>query len=207
MSRRILDIQPCTTKSLATRLLWPQRALFHCSVQLQIKLSTSGEQKPACLAEVTRVVLVEHDAVVVLATRVTAASRVLPVLANAAMPSADVPALLAVLAQACKSREADSQNPCNSCDQVHMQEYERRPPVRPLTCDHMQSSMPSAAAQFQRLGDWTTANVRRPSMHRELRSIPARPWCSAKNMSSCKTVWPCDSGPRRLLIRSNIGRL
>lgn len=53
------------------------------------------------LAEVTRVVLVEHDAVVVLATGISATSWVLPVLANTAMTGADVPALLAVLAQAC----------------------------------------------------------------------------------------------------------
>ena len=53
------------------------------------------------LAKVTRVVLVEHDAVVVLATRITAPSRVLPVLADTPMPCRDVTALFAVLAQTC----------------------------------------------------------------------------------------------------------
>ncbi len=53
------------------------------------------------LAKVPRVVLVEHDAVVVLATRITAPSRVLPVLADTPMPGRDVTALFAVLAQTC----------------------------------------------------------------------------------------------------------
>ena len=45
-------------------------------------------------------VLVEHDPVVVLASSVTTASWMLPVLADAAMTGGDVSALLAVLAQA-----------------------------------------------------------------------------------------------------------
>lgn len=52
------------------------------------------------LAEVARVVLVKHDPVVVLASSVTTASWVLPVLADAAMAGRDMSALLAVLAQA-----------------------------------------------------------------------------------------------------------
>ena len=40
----------------------------------------------ACLAEVARVVLVKHDPVVVLATSIAAASWMLPVLADTAMP-------------------------------------------------------------------------------------------------------------------------
>ncbi len=55
----------------------------------------------AHLAEVARVVLVHHDAVVVLTTSVAAPARVLAVLADAAVPSADVPPLLAVLTQPC----------------------------------------------------------------------------------------------------------
>jgi hypothetical protein len=55
----------------------------------------------AHLAKVARVVLVHHDAVVVLATSVAAPARVLAVLADAAVPSADVPPLLAVLTQPC----------------------------------------------------------------------------------------------------------
>ena len=54
----------------------------------------------AHLAEVARVVLVEEDAVVVHATGVPAASRVLPVLADAAVPRGHVAALLPVLLQA-----------------------------------------------------------------------------------------------------------
>ena len=46
-------------------------------------------------------VLVHHDAVVVLATCITAATGVLAVLANTAMASTDVATLLAVLAQPC----------------------------------------------------------------------------------------------------------
>jgi hypothetical protein len=48
-------------------------------------------------------VLVHHNPVVVLATSVTATTGVLPVLAHAAMAGADVTALLAVLAQACRA--------------------------------------------------------------------------------------------------------
>jgi hypothetical protein len=50
-------------------------------------------------------VLVKHDTVVVLATSVTAASWVLPVLADAAMTCADMTALLAVLPQPCTQQE------------------------------------------------------------------------------------------------------
>ena len=46
-------------------------------------------------------VLVEHDAVVVLATSVTATARMLPVLADTPMTGADMPPLLTVLAEAC----------------------------------------------------------------------------------------------------------
>jgi hypothetical protein len=45
------------------------------------------------------VVLVEQDAVVVLATGITTTAGVLAVLANAAVARTDVPALLAVLPQ------------------------------------------------------------------------------------------------------------
>lgn len=61
----------------------------------------SGAGAPAHLAEVARVVVVKHDAVVVLSTGVTASTRMLAVLANAAMAGTDVPALLAVLPEAC----------------------------------------------------------------------------------------------------------
>lgn len=46
-------------------------------------------------------ILVHHNAVMVLATSVTAATWVLAVFANAAMACADVPALLPVLLQPC----------------------------------------------------------------------------------------------------------
>lgn len=52
------------------------------------------------LTEVTRVVLVEVDAVVVLTTGVTATSRMLTVLTDATMTGADVTTLLTVLLQA-----------------------------------------------------------------------------------------------------------
>jgi hypothetical protein len=58
----------------------------------------------AHLAEVARVVLIEEDAVVVHAAGVAAASRVLPVLADAAVPRRHVPALLPVLLQARRHR-------------------------------------------------------------------------------------------------------
>ena len=51
------------------------------------------------LTEVTRVVLVEERAVVVLATSVTAAARVGAVLADATMAGGHVAALLAVLGE------------------------------------------------------------------------------------------------------------
>ncbi len=54
------------------------------------------------LAEVSRVVFVHQDAVVVLTTRVTPTAWVLPVLANASMSRGHVTALLAVLRQPCE---------------------------------------------------------------------------------------------------------
>jgi len=62
----------------------------------------------ADLAEVTRMVLVEEDAVVVHATGVTATSRVLPVLADTAVPGGHVAALLAVLLEARRHRRRRS---------------------------------------------------------------------------------------------------
>jgi prephenate dehydrogenase len=53
------------------------------------------------LSKESRVVLVKQDAVVVLATGITATTRVLAVLANAAMTSTDMPTLFAVLPQPC----------------------------------------------------------------------------------------------------------
>jgi len=58
----------------------------------------------ADLAEVARMVLVEEDAVVVHATGVTATSRVLPVLADTAVPGGYVAALLAVLLETRRHR-------------------------------------------------------------------------------------------------------
>ena len=52
------------------------------------------------LAEVSWMVLVEENSVVVHATGVTAAAGVLPVLADATMSGADVPTLLPILLEA-----------------------------------------------------------------------------------------------------------
>jgi hypothetical protein len=60
------------------------------------------------------VVLVKHDTVVVLATSVTAAAWVLPVLADAAMTSADMTALLAVLPQPCTQQSGMVDQPASS---------------------------------------------------------------------------------------------
>jgi hypothetical protein len=67
-------------------------------------LAPTSHQRAPHLAEVARVVLVEQDAVVVLTTSITAAAGVLAVLANATVARADVPALLAVLPEACGGR-------------------------------------------------------------------------------------------------------
>lgn len=60
---------------------------------------------PAHLAEVPGMVLVHHDAVVVLTTSVTATARMLPMLADAAMTGTDVAPLLPVLLQVCTARD------------------------------------------------------------------------------------------------------
>ena len=70
------------------------------------------------LAEETRMVLVHHDAVVVLATGVTAAARVLAVLADAAVARGDVAALLAVLAEACWLGEREVVVGCVCLDSI-----------------------------------------------------------------------------------------
>ena len=61
------------------------------------------------LPEVPRMVLVHHDSVVVLATRISTAARMLPVLADAPMPRTNVPPLLPVLPQSCKQQSAGCQ--------------------------------------------------------------------------------------------------
>lgn len=59
------------------------------------------QQQAAHLSEETRMVLVKHDAVVVLATSISATTRVLAVLANTTVASTDVATLLAVAVQPC----------------------------------------------------------------------------------------------------------
>ncbi len=59
----------------------------------------------AYLTEVTRVVLVEVDTVMVLTTSQTATSRVLPVLANATVSGGHVAALLAVCPEPCAQND------------------------------------------------------------------------------------------------------
>ena len=65
----------------------------------------AGLQKQCCqdayLAEVAGVVLVEHDAMVMLATGVTATAGMLPVLSDSSVAGADMTSLLAVLAETC----------------------------------------------------------------------------------------------------------
>jgi len=66
--------------------------------------TTSAQRKSttsADLAEVAGMVLVEHDAVVVLATSITATARMLPVLADTSVAGTDMAPLLAVLAETC----------------------------------------------------------------------------------------------------------
>ncbi len=98
---------------------------------------------PSHLAEVAGVVLVPHDAVVVLATGVTAAARVLAVLADTAMARRHVAALLAVGLEACggASRAAVAwrvrHGHSNSCQQQREQQLhggvvEREGPPPPL---------------------------------------------------------------------------
>lgn len=53
-------------------------------------------------------VLVKHDAVVVLSTSITATTWVLAVLANTTMASTDVTTLLAVLPQSCRNNSKPS---------------------------------------------------------------------------------------------------
>ena len=65
-----------------------------------------GSNSRSHLAIKAWMVLVHHNAVVVLATSVTATTWMLPVLANAAMASADVPALLPVLLEPCRQPAA-----------------------------------------------------------------------------------------------------
>ena len=65
--------------------------------------ATTPQHTQASKTEALRsehVLLIEVDAVVVLATSVTATSRMLPVLANAAVAGADVSSLLPVLLEA-----------------------------------------------------------------------------------------------------------
>ena len=61
---------------------------------------------PLCthLSEVTRMVLVHHDSVVMLTTSISASSWMLPVLADTAMSSTDVTTLLSVLPETCITR-------------------------------------------------------------------------------------------------------
>lgn len=73
-----------------------------------------GGRSAPHLAEVTGVVLVHHDAVVVLATGVTATGRMLAVLANAAMAGADVTAVLAVVSEPC----AQNFQPTSGCNRT-----------------------------------------------------------------------------------------
>ncbi len=91
---------------------WQGRAVHHASIALF--LAGAGALPTTCcqatprsaphLAEVTGMVLVHHDPMVVLPTSVTAATGMLPVLAHTAVSGRHMPALLPVLAQACHSK-------------------------------------------------------------------------------------------------------
>ena len=69
----------------------------------------------ARLAKVPRVIFVHHNPVVVLPASVAAPAGVLAVLANAAMACADVPPLLAVLAQPCEHTQHSLNAALNFC--------------------------------------------------------------------------------------------
>jgi hypothetical protein len=64
------------------------------------------------LSKVPRMVFVHHNSVVVLATSISTTSRMLPVLANTAMTSADVTTLLPVFPETCMAESAVSAAPC-----------------------------------------------------------------------------------------------
>ncbi len=71
------------------------------------------------LSKVTRMVLVEHDPVVMLATSITPSTRMLSVLSDTAMASTDVTTLLPVLPQACITQtlvNKERQQSMRSCD-------------------------------------------------------------------------------------------
>ena len=69
----------------------------------------------AHLSKVPRMVLVHHDSVVVLATSISTTSRMLPVLANTAMTSADMTTLLPVFPETCMAKSAVNAAPCGLC--------------------------------------------------------------------------------------------
>ena len=84
------------------------------------------------LSKVTRMVLVEHDPVVMLATSITPSTRMLSVLSDTAMASTDVTTLLPVLPQACITQtlvNKERQQSLRSCDVFSLR---RRLPPNPF---------------------------------------------------------------------------
>jgi hypothetical protein len=91
----------CFALPAAVQLLQASAAL-HAEMLTTRLTHNSDKLLAAYLSEETRMVLVKQDAVVVLATSISAASWMLAVLANTTVASADVTTLLAVLPEPCK---------------------------------------------------------------------------------------------------------
>ena len=128
---------------------------------------------PAHLAEVTRVVLVEQDAVVVLTTCITAAAGVLAVLAHATVAGTDVPALLPVLTEPC-SGEGPSQA--------------------------REEGRQEAAAQHLCLHKRTRYKTVKTSIHMRLRSAAASPQGGPGMGGQARPRAPTEQGNARVVI-------
>ena len=105
------------------------------------------------LAEVARVVLVHHDAVVVLATRISPTAWMLPVLADTAMAGADVSALLAVLVQACGRRTRQTSGRLLLLPATGHTGDHAEPPPHPQRHDAAPGSASGAQARAETLSD------------------------------------------------------
>jgi len=87
----------------------------------------------ADLAEVTRMVLVEQNAVVVHASGITTASRMLTVLAHTSVTCTDMASLLAVLLQPGRHGYRSQQRFCKEKKKRRRREARRRVYTKPLT--------------------------------------------------------------------------
>ena len=157
----------------------------------------------ADLAEVAGMVLVEHDAVVVLATSVTATARMLPVLPDTSVAGTDMTPLLAVLAETCAAANTAIQTSAHRFSRQLRSALPRSPQVgvggQTALLSTVRSNIVLHTAGEHKAGRPSVAGDRGGCEdHSRVVMAPARPRLERTSKTSPPSLAWWDSDPRRL---------